>query len=91
VWRIINDWRLFWPRDLHENRQDSAMKELSDLPPSAQAERYRVLAQDARREAAAAKGSARQSYLIIAENWDKLAADAAEAARKLTEKPPSGK
>ena len=67
------------------------MEEFSDLPPLAQAKRYRVLAQDARREAAAAKGPARQSYLIIAENWDKLAADAAEAARKLAEKPQSRK
>jgi hypothetical protein len=53
------------------------MAEFDNLPPLQRAKHYRALAEDARREAAAANGPARQSYLIIAENWDKLAADSA--------------
>ncbi len=49
------------------------MAEFEDLAPSQRAKRYRALAQDARNEAAAAKGSLRQSYLLSAEKWDKLA------------------
>ena len=49
------------------------MAEFDDLPPLQRAKRYRALAQDARNEAAAAKGAPRQSYLLSAEKWDKLA------------------
>jgi len=53
-----------------------SMPEFSHLPPKERAKRYRELAQDARREAASSKGAANKSYLIIAEQWEKLAADA---------------
>ncbi len=49
--------------------------EFSDLPPLARAKRYRLLAQDARREADKATGALRESYVLSAERWDKLAAD----------------
>jgi hypothetical protein len=67
-------------------RREPGVDEFSNLPPLAQAKRYRALAQDARREAAAVTGPTRKSYLIIAENWDKLAANAEAAARKPAEK-----
>ncbi len=41
-------------------------------------QRYLDLAADARREAARAPGAARQSYLLFAEQWEKLAADTAK-------------
>ena len=46
--------------------------------------RYRAMADSARREAARTAGDARDSYLFIAEQWDRLA--------ELAEKPstPSG-
>ena len=50
--------------------------EFVDLPAAERAKRYRALAEDARREAAVANGAARQSYLIITERWEQLAADA---------------
>jgi hypothetical protein len=56
--------------------------EFSHLPPKERAKRYRELAQDARREAANSKGAAHQSYLIIAEQWEKLARDAEAEAQK---------
>jgi hypothetical protein len=40
--------------------------------------RYRAMADSARREAARAAGDARDSYLFIADQWDRLA----EMARK---------
>ena len=49
------------------------MAEFDDLPPLQRAKRYRALAQDARREAANAKGALRQSYILSAEKWEKLA------------------
>jgi hypothetical protein len=49
------------------------MTDYSDLPPVEQAKRYRQLAEDALREAEHADGSVRQSYLLIAEQWNRLA------------------
>jgi hypothetical protein len=57
------------------------MTELSDLPPAKRLQRYRQLASDARHEADRAKGAVRQSYLLIAEQWDRLAAELVNAAR----------
>jgi hypothetical protein len=51
------------------------MSEFEYLPPPKRAKRYRALAEDARREAANAKGALRESYLLSAEKWEKLAAD----------------
>jgi hypothetical protein len=36
-------------------------------------EKYRRLAEEARRQAAHSKGSARASFLMLAEQWDRLA------------------
>ena len=50
------------------------MPELLDrLPPLQRVQRYRALAQDARQEAAGAKGALQESYLLTAERWEKLA------------------
>ncbi len=51
------------------------MAEFEEPPPLFRAKRYRMLAQNARREAARATGSLQASYLLTAESWDKLAAD----------------
>lgn len=45
----------------------------SDKKPSERLARYRAMADSARREAARANGDARESYLFIAEQWDRLA------------------
>jgi hypothetical protein len=49
------------------------MADFSELPLSERAKRYRQLAQDALREAEFAEDSVRQSYLLIAEQWNRLA------------------
>ena len=49
------------------------MTDFSELSPYEQARRYRQLAEDALREADQAEGSVRQSYLLIAEQWNRLA------------------
>jgi len=49
--------------------------ELSDLPPPARIQRYRDLAADARRQAAMAKGALRESYILMAEQWERLATE----------------
>ena len=49
------------------------MSDFLYLPPLARAKRYRALAQDARDEAAKAKGALQESYLLTAEKWDKMA------------------
>jgi hypothetical protein len=55
------------------------MADFSELPAGERAKRYRQLAEDALREAEQAEGSVRQSYLLIAEQWNRLAqADGAE-------------
>jgi len=55
--------------------------DFSQLPPLERAKRYRQLAEEARREASNAQGEARQSYCVIAEQWDRLAADVEKRAR----------
>jgi hypothetical protein len=45
----------------------------SDRNPSERLARYRAMADSARREAARANGDARDSYLFIADQWDRLA------------------
>ena len=62
--------------------------EYSHLPPGLRAKAYRNLAGDARREAAQCKGPLRESYLLIAANWDRLAAEA-EASDILLSAPAS--
>jgi hypothetical protein len=49
------------------------MTELSDLPPKERVEKYRQFATDAEAWAQRSQGQARQSYLLIAEQWRKLA------------------
>jgi hypothetical protein len=49
------------------------MTVFSDLSPYEQAKRYRQLAEDELRKADQAEGSVRQSYLLIAEQWNRLA------------------
>ena len=49
------------------------MTEISELPPLQRIARYRALATDARREAAACNGAMRESYLLMAHHWDILA------------------
>jgi hypothetical protein len=49
------------------------MADFSELPLSERAKRYRQLAEDALREADLADGSVRQSYLLIAEQWNRMA------------------
>ena len=59
------------------------MLPFSHLSPRERAEHYRELERDARREAANAQGSVKVSYTIIAETWERLAAEAeAEAKRQ---------
>lgn len=54
----------------------------SDKSSSERLARYRAMADSARREAARANGEARESYLFIAEQWERLA--------ELAEKPAAG-
>ena len=50
--------------------------DLSELPPAERAARYRELAAEALERAQAAGGEdIRQSYRLMAEQWNKLAAD----------------
>jgi hypothetical protein len=51
------------------------LEELSNLPPSARAERYRELALEADRYAEKSSEAARQAYRLMAEQWRKLAED----------------
>ena len=53
--------------------RDGALSDFPYLPPHARAKRYRALAQDARNEAEKATGALRESYLLSAEKWDKMA------------------
>jgi hypothetical protein len=57
------------------------VSEYSDLPPIMRAERYLILAGDALRQAAMCKGPLQDSYLLMAEQWQKLAAEAGRMAR----------
>ncbi len=54
-------------------RRKEHMTDFSELPPSERAKRYRQLAEDALREAEQADDSVRESYLLIAEQWNRLA------------------
>jgi len=56
------------------------MDESFELPAVARAKRYRDLADDARWEAERAADPARGSYLILAEQWDRLAIQAEKPA-----------
>jgi hypothetical protein len=49
------------------------MTEFSELAPRERAKRYRQLAQDAEKLAGQSKDRIRESYLIMAEQWRKLA------------------
>jgi CheY-like chemotaxis protein len=70
------------------------MPEFEDLPPLRRAKRYRKLANDARLEASTAIGRLRESYLLSAERWDKLAdrleSDAAQNDLRLASTRPAG-
>ena len=59
------------------------MTEIPDLPPWERAKRYRQLQADARQEAEQAPSAARGTYLLMAAQWDQLAAEAESTARKL--------
>ena len=54
----------------------------TDKNPSERLARYRAMADSARREAARTNGDARESYLFIAEQWERLA--------ELAKKPSTG-
>jgi hypothetical protein len=49
------------------------MGDFSELPLSERAKRYRQLAEDALREAELADASVRPAYLLIAEQWNRMA------------------
>jgi hypothetical protein len=49
------------------------MADVSELPAKERARYYRKLAGDARREAGTAQADVRNSYLIISEQWERLA------------------
>jgi hypothetical protein len=57
---------------------NDTLTDLSDLPPHKRMLRYLDLAAEARREAARSPDAARQSYLFLAEQWERLAAYTAE-------------
>jgi hypothetical protein len=46
----------------------------SDTPAFRRLARYRAMAESARREASRSRGEARESYLFIADQWDRRAA-----------------
>ena len=60
------------PNPMNE-RRNANMTDFSELPASEQEKRYHQLAEDALREADRAGGAVRQSYLLIAEQWNRLA------------------
>ena len=49
------------------------MTEYSELAPRERAKRYRELAREAEKMAANSRNSVRQSYLVMADQWRKLA------------------
>jgi len=63
------------------------MDEYLQLPPSARAKRYRSLAGDARRAAEKIDGEVRGSYLMLADQWDRLALEAEKRAADPTSVP----
>jgi hypothetical protein len=56
--------------------------DVSALQPLERIKHYLDLADDARREGAKAAGSARDSYRLFAERWERLAADTARQMRR---------
>jgi hypothetical protein len=62
------------------------VSELSELPLAMRAQRYLDLAADARRQAAMTKGALRDSYLLMVEQWERMAS---ELAAKLNSGPSS--
>jgi hypothetical protein len=58
------------------------MTDFSALPPRERAKRYRQIAAAMRRDAERATPEARAPYLVLAEQWDKLAEEAEAATRK---------
>ena len=64
--------------------------EFSSLPPLNRVQRYLVMAGYARREASSNDAAVRESYLFVAEQWEKLALDLAlHTARRLQTDMPS--
>jgi hypothetical protein len=53
------------------------LTELSKLPLPMRAQRYLDLATDARRQAAMTKGALRESYLLMVQQWERLASELA--------------
>ena len=49
------------------------MIDVSELPANERAKHYRKLAADARREAESAHAAVQDAYVIIAEQWERLA------------------
>ncbi len=64
-----------------ETSRETGVIDFSHLPPLERARRYRDLAEDARCEAENAKGAARESYRLIATQWEQLAEDIEKRAR----------
>jgi hypothetical protein len=56
--------------------------DVSTLPPLERIQYYLDLADGARREGARAAGSARESFRMYAERWERLAADTARQMRQ---------
>lgn len=56
------------------------MDEYGELPPLARAKRCRALAEHARRAAGKVNGSIRESYLMLADQWERLAVEAEKRA-----------
>jgi hypothetical protein len=56
----------------------------SELPPALRAAAYRNLAADARREASTCKGHLRESFMLIAMQWERLAAEAVASIKPET-------
>ena len=63
------------------------MTEFSSLPPELRARAYLGLADQARRDAVGCKGAMRDSYLLIASQWERLAAEAAATVSMAATKP----
>ena len=59
------------------------MTELSDLPPTERARRYRDLAEEAERHAKETRGGhIRDAYLVMASQWRKLAEETESTERR---------
>ena len=62
------------------------MTDLTDLPLAERAKRYRQLARDAARYASAG-GPTKQSYIVMSEQWEKMAVEAEALLAKAKEEP----